>query len=145
LTQLPVTIKGRVIKPVEFSVTPTKGTPLCKFDIGVAGIHPQLNIPTVTTIHIVTWNDLADNVGQYVAVDDELELTGRFETRPYTSSSGQQREWTEFVAFEVKRGDVALNNDGFKRSETSFLPPDEISSEPSLALAPPEITDATES
>jgi single-stranded DNA-binding protein len=113
------------MKPVDFSVTPMKGTPLCKFDVAIPGTHPQLGIPIETTIHVVTWSDLADNVGQHVSMDDNLELTGRFETRPYTSNTGQQREWTEFTAFEIKRGDVRLGNDGFKRVEGSFLPPDQ--------------------
>jgi single-stranded DNA-binding protein len=116
LTQTESTIEGTVLTAPSLQVTQF-GKPFTKFDIGVAGTHPVLQIHQQVTVHIVTWTDLAEYAEEYIKVGQNLKFTGRFETRPYTDKNGNQRQWTDFTAFVIKRGNTPLRNTGFIKTE----------------------------
>lgn len=120
--QQPVTIKGAVSTGLNFQIMPNSGKPNCKFDLSVQGTHPTLGIPQEIQVHIVTWNELAENVFNHVLKGNSLEITGRWDTREYTDKNGNLRNWTDFVAFKVVRGGLELRDTGFVRTEDSFIP-----------------------
>jgi single-stranded DNA-binding protein len=132
MTQISRTIMGKVSKDPELQVT-TNGKPYTMFKLDVAGVNQEMGVPEVITINVKTWNDLAENVDRSIRVGTEVSCTGRWDSRPYTDKNGEQRTWIEFIAFQITSGGATLGNNGFKRSDKSFIP------DPNADISPPEV------
>lgn len=115
------TIKGAVSSIPELKVTQT-GKPFTTFKLDVAGYNQELGIPETKTVHIKTWNELAEDVDAHIRRGSEVSCVGRWETRDYTDRNGDPRKWTEFIAFEINSNGVKLGTNGFTRSADSFIP-----------------------
>jgi single-stranded DNA-binding protein len=124
------TIKGTVSTRPELGVTPN-GKPFTKFDVEIPVINPDNGVPEDVSVHVKTWNVLAENAEKYVNVGQELALSGRWDTREYTDKSGDLRKWTEFIAFGIKRNNVRLGDNGF------VLPTKSVTQESDAGVSPP--------
>ena len=83
--------QGVVIESPELTFTPT-GKAVCNMDVDVDG----------ELLPVVTWNEVAEKVSQYVKPEDSVEFYGEKRTRWWTTIAGERLSREEINAHRVK-------------------------------------------
>ena len=105
--------------------TTASGVSVCTFTIAVnRRFANQQGVREADFINIVTWRQLADLCGRYLAKGRKCAVIGSIQTRSYDAQDGSKRYVTEVVADEVEF--IGSNGDGNRppRNDDIPLPPE---------------------
>jgi single-strand DNA-binding protein len=96
-----VNLVGRMVRDPEQRTT-TTGKTVADFTLAVAKrIKPQDGSPDADFFKVVAFQQQAEFAAQYLAKGRLVAVTGRLQSRKYTTSDGQNREVVEVVAESV--------------------------------------------
>ena len=97
-----VILIGRLTKDVELRYTQTNNTAVASFSLAVyrkfvkPGEERQADF-----FNIIAWNKLAENISKYLFKVNQVEISGRLETRSWDDPNGQKHYVTEVIAEEI--------------------------------------------
>lgn len=115
---------GNLTRDPELKQTPS-GVSVCSFSIAVNRNYTNASGEREADfINIVTWRNLAENCGKYLAKGRKVAVCGQIQSRSYEDKDGNKRYVTEVVA-----DDVEFINSG-SGSEGGSAPREERSSSP---------------
>lgn len=113
-------IIGNLTRDPEMRTT-NSGVSVCTFTIAVnRRFVNQQGVREADFINVVTWRQLADLCGRYLAKGRKAAVIGSIQTRSYDAQDGSKRYITEVVADEVE----FLNSpgDGNRPARTDDIP-----------------------
>ena len=97
-----VILIGNLARDPESSTT-VGGVPRCAFTLAVQRrFANQQGIREADFISVVTWRQLAENCGKYLAKGKKAAVEGAIQTRSYQAQDGTKRYVTEVVAEQVE-------------------------------------------
>lgn len=100
-----IIIMGRLTADVELRATPS-GKNVASFTVAVdRDFKGQNNERETDFIHCVAWQNTADFVARYFKKGSMAVVSGRLQTRNYTTADGQKRTATEIIAENVYFGE----------------------------------------
>lgn len=115
---------GNLTRDPEMRTT-ASGVSVCTFTLAINRrfANPQ-GVREADFINIVTWRQLADLCGRYLAKGRKCSVIGSIQTRSYDAQDGSKRYVTEVVADEVEF--LSGQQDGARpmRSDDIPLPPE---------------------
>ncbi|MBR1710685.1 MAG: single-stranded DNA-binding protein [Clostridia bacterium] len=93
---------GNLTRDPESRVT-TSDIPVCNFSIAVnRRRRSQDGAQETDFFNIVTWRQLAENCGKYLAKGRKVAVSGTIQTRTYEAQDGTKRNAFDIVADEVE-------------------------------------------
>ena len=105
--------------------TTASGVSVCTFTIAVnRRFANQQGVREADFINIVTWRQLADLCGRYLAKGRKCAVIGSIQTRSYDAQDGSKRYVTEVVADEVEFLNAAGDGNRPPRTDEIPLPPE---------------------
>jgi single-strand DNA-binding protein len=97
-----VVLIGRMTRDPELRST-TTGKNVSEFSIAVnKRVKPSDGSPDADFFRIVTWNQQAEYVSNYLSKGRLVAVEGRLQSRKYTANDGSTREVVEVVADSVQ-------------------------------------------
>ncbi len=83
--------------------TTNSGVSVCTFTVAInRRVANQQGVREADFINIVTWRQLAELCGRYLAKGRKVAVVGSIQTRSYDAQDGSKRYVTEVVADEVE-------------------------------------------
>jgi single-strand DNA-binding protein len=104
-----VALIGRTVRQPELKFIPSSGKAVCNFTLAVdKGLSKEQKadfetrgLATADFLRVTVWGKKAEAVANYVGKGKLVGVSGRIETRSYTTQEGEKRSTTEIVAFNV--------------------------------------------
>lgn len=107
-----VVLIGRLTRDPEVRTT-TSGKTVADFSLAVTKrFKPQDGSPDADFFKIVAWGQTADFVQNYLGKGRLVAVTGRLQSRKYTTQDGSNREVVEIVADNVQGLDRPRDDQG---------------------------------
>lgn len=101
--------------------TTNSGVSVCTFTIAInRRVANQQGVREADFINIVTWRQLAELCGRYLAKGRKVAVIGSIQTRSYDAQDGSKRYVTEVVADEVEF--LSTPQDGARPSRSDDIP-----------------------
>lgn len=101
--------------------TTNSGVSVCTFTLAInRRFANQQGVREADFINIVTWRQLADLCGRYLAKGRKCAVVGSIQTRTYDAQDGSKRYITEVVADEVEF--LSGAQDGARPARTDDIP-----------------------
>ena len=105
--------------------TTNSGVSVCTFTLAInRRFANQQGVREADFINIVTWRQLADLCGRYLAKGRKCAVVGSIQTRTYDAQDGSKRYITEVVADEVEFLSGAQDGGRPPRTDEIPLPPE---------------------
>lgn len=122
--------------------TTSSGTSVCTFTVAVnRRFVNQQGVREADFINIVTWRQLADLCGRYLAKGRKVAVIGSIQTRTYDAQDGSKRYVTEVVADEVEFLNGTGDGNRPARTDEIPLPPEPTENAVSHSGAMQEVDD----
>lgn len=115
-----VILIGRLSKEPEVRYT-ANGKPVASFDIAVGRFlgKEQQDKTNIDFFSVISWNSLAEIVGNNLSKGRKVMVEGRLQNRSYETNDGQKKRITEVIAQNIEFLDYK-NKDGQLSDATSF-------------------------
>ena len=103
---------GNLTRDPELKQT-SSGISVCTFSIAVNRNFTNSNGDREADfLNIVTWRNLAENCGKYLAKGRKVAVCGQIQTRSYDDKDGNKRYITEIVADDVEFINTGAGSEG---------------------------------
>ena len=115
-----VNLIGRLTRDPEVRYTTNNNTLVCSFSLAVNRAYKQEGQPEADFINIVAWAKTGEFCSKYFAKGQQVDITGRIQTRNYDDKDGKKVYVTEIIAEHAYFADSKRDN--ANSFETGFNP-----------------------